>query len=104
MWTTLPGISRRSSPVYPSRQRMVQQRRSSSGPPRLPFGILATKACSNRQHLRRRTDPFPEDVAWAAVYFLSAEAALINGAILDAEQYPLIGRNPVKESPAGTLS
>jgi NAD(P)-dependent dehydrogenase (short-subunit alcohol dehydrogenase family) len=46
----------------------------------------------------------PEDVAWAAVYFLSDEAALINGAILDVEQYPLIGRNPVKESPAGTLS
>ena len=46
----------------------------------------------------------PEDVAWAAVYFLSDEAALINGAVLDVEQYPLIGRNPVKENPAGTLS
>jgi NAD(P)-dependent dehydrogenase (short-subunit alcohol dehydrogenase family) len=46
----------------------------------------------------------PEDVAWAAVYFLSDEASLINGAILDVEQYPLIGRNPVKESPSGTLS
>ena len=46
----------------------------------------------------------PEGDAWAAVYFLSDEAALINGAILDVEQYPLIGRNPVKESPAGTLS
>src|ERR1700761_4567926 len=46
----------------------------------------------------------PEDIAWAAVYFLSDEAALINGAVLDVEQYPLIGRNPVKESPAGTLS
>jgi NAD(P)-dependent dehydrogenase (short-subunit alcohol dehydrogenase family) len=45
----------------------------------------------------------PEDVAWAAVYFLSNEAALINGAILDVEQYPLIGRNPIKE-PSGTLS
>jgi NAD(P)-dependent dehydrogenase (short-subunit alcohol dehydrogenase family) len=46
----------------------------------------------------------PEDVAWAAVYFLSDEAALINGAILDVEQYPLIGRNPVKESADETLS
>lgn len=46
----------------------------------------------------------PEDIAWAAVYFLSNEAALINGAILDVEQYPVIGRNPVKESAAGTLS
>jgi NAD(P)-dependent dehydrogenase (short-subunit alcohol dehydrogenase family) len=39
----------------------------------------------------------PKDVAWAAVYFMSDEAALINGAILDVEQYPMIGRNPVKE-------
>jgi NAD(P)-dependent dehydrogenase (short-subunit alcohol dehydrogenase family) len=40
----------------------------------------------------------PEDIAWAAVYFLSDEAALINGAILDVEQYPMIGRNPSKDS------
>ena len=40
----------------------------------------------------------PEDIAWAAVYFLSDEAALINGAILDVEQFPLIGRNPPKET------
>ena len=46
----------------------------------------------------------PQDIAWAAVYFLSDEAALINGAILDVEQYPVVGRNPVKESPDGTLS
>jgi NAD(P)-dependent dehydrogenase (short-subunit alcohol dehydrogenase family) len=45
----------------------------------------------------------PEDIAWAAVYFLSDEAALLNGAILDVEQFPVIGRNPVKESPDGTL-
>ena len=46
----------------------------------------------------------PEDIAWAAVYFLSDEAALLNGAILDVEQFPVIGRNPVKENPDGTLS
>lgn len=40
----------------------------------------------------------PADVAWAAIYFLSDEAPLINGSVLDFEQYPLIGRNPVKES------
>jgi NAD(P)-dependent dehydrogenase (short-subunit alcohol dehydrogenase family) len=40
----------------------------------------------------------PEDIAWASVFFLSDEAALINGAILDVEQYPLIGRNPLKEA------
>jgi len=38
-----------------------------------------------------------EDIAWAAVYLLSDEAALINGAVLDMEQYPMIGRNPLKE-------
>lgn len=39
----------------------------------------------------------PDDIAWAAVYFLSDEARLISGAVLDLEQYPLIGRNPIKE-------
>lgn len=39
----------------------------------------------------------PEDVAWAAVYFLSDEASLINGAVVDLEQYPMVGRNPAKE-------
>jgi len=38
----------------------------------------------------------PIDVAWAVVYFLSDEAALINGSVLDVEQYPVIGRNPLK--------
>jgi len=38
----------------------------------------------------------PEEIAWAAVYFLSDEAALVNGAILDLEQFPVIGRNPTK--------
>ena len=40
----------------------------------------------------------PQDVAWAAVYFLSDESQLINGAVLDLDQFPVIGRNPVKES------
>jgi NAD(P)-dependent dehydrogenase (short-subunit alcohol dehydrogenase family) len=39
----------------------------------------------------------PEEIAAAAVYFLSDEAALINGSILDVEQFPVIGRNPIKE-------
>jgi NAD(P)-dependent dehydrogenase (short-subunit alcohol dehydrogenase family) len=42
----------------------------------------------------------PDDVAWAAVFFLSDEAALVNGAVLDLEQYPMIGRNPPKEIPS----
>jgi NAD(P)-dependent dehydrogenase (short-subunit alcohol dehydrogenase family) len=42
----------------------------------------------------------PDDVACAALYFLSDEAALVNGAVLDLEQYPMIGRNPPKEIPS----
>jgi NAD(P)-dependent dehydrogenase (short-subunit alcohol dehydrogenase family) len=38
----------------------------------------------------------PEDVAWAAVYFISEEAALVNGAVVDLEQFPLIGRDPAR--------
>jgi NAD(P)-dependent dehydrogenase (short-subunit alcohol dehydrogenase family) len=34
----------------------------------------------------------PEDIAWAAVFFLSDESPLINGSTLDIEQFPLIGR------------
>lgn len=39
----------------------------------------------------------PEDVAWAAVYFLSDESVLISGSVLDLSQHPVIGRNPPKE-------
>jgi NAD(P)-dependent dehydrogenase (short-subunit alcohol dehydrogenase family) len=42
----------------------------------------------------------PDEVASAAVYFLSDEAELVNGAVLDLEQYPMIGRNPLKEIPS----
>jgi NAD(P)-dependent dehydrogenase (short-subunit alcohol dehydrogenase family) len=39
----------------------------------------------------------PDDIAWAAVYFLSDEAPLVNGAVLDFEQFPIIGRNLPKK-------
>lgn len=40
----------------------------------------------------------PEEIAAAAAYFFSEEAALINGATIDLEQYPVVGRNPAKET------
>ncbi len=39
----------------------------------------------------------PEDVAHAAVFFLSDDGSMINGGVLDVEQYPVIGRNPPKQ-------
>ena len=40
----------------------------------------------------------PEEVAHFAFMFLADEAALINGAVVELEQHPIIGRNAVKES------
>jgi NAD(P)-dependent dehydrogenase (short-subunit alcohol dehydrogenase family) len=59
-------------------------------PPDWPTRLSKTVAPSGRIHS-------PEEVALSAIYFLSDEAALINGAILDVEQFPVIGRNPTKE-------
>ena len=39
----------------------------------------------------------PETIATAAVYWLSDESRPVSGSIVDIEQYPMIGRNPVKE-------
>lgn len=38
----------------------------------------------------------PEEIAAAAVYFLSDESGPVSGSILEIEQYPMIGRNPPK--------
>lgn len=40
----------------------------------------------------------PEQIAHFALNFLSEEAGPINGAVIDLEQYPVIGRNPIKET------
>ena len=39
----------------------------------------------------------PDEIAQAARYLLAPEATLINGAVLDVEQFPVVGRNPPKE-------
>lgn len=41
---------------------------------------------------------YPEEIAAAAVYFLSDESGPISGQILDIEQHPFIGRNPPKDN------
>lgn len=38
----------------------------------------------------------PQEIAHFAALFLSDEAALVSGAVVELEQYPMIGRNPVK--------
>jgi NAD(P)-dependent dehydrogenase (short-subunit alcohol dehydrogenase family) len=40
---------------------------------------------------------FPEEIAAAAVYWISDESGPISGQVVDLEQYPFIGRNPPKD-------
>jgi NAD(P)-dependent dehydrogenase (short-subunit alcohol dehydrogenase family) len=39
----------------------------------------------------------PEEIAAAAVYWLSNESRPISGSVIELEQYPIIGRNPTKK-------
>lgn len=39
----------------------------------------------------------PEDIAAHAVFWLSDESRPISGSVIDLEQYPFLGRNPLKE-------
>jgi NAD(P)-dependent dehydrogenase (short-subunit alcohol dehydrogenase family) len=45
----------------------------------------------------------PEDIAAAAVYWISDESRPISGSVLELEQYPVIGRNPPKEVSLGSV-
>jgi hypothetical protein len=38
----------------------------------------------------------PEQVATAAVYWVGDESRPVSGTVLELEQYPVIGRNPIK--------
>ncbi len=40
----------------------------------------------------------PEEIAAAAIYWLSDEAGPVSGQVVDLEQYPFIGRNPPKDT------
>ena len=59
-------------------------------PPDWPSKLPADSVPAGRIHS-------PEEVAMAAIYFLSDEAALINGSTLDVEQFPVIGRISTKK-------
>ncbi|WP_439487474.1 SDR family oxidoreductase [Algoriphagus sp.] len=41
---------------------------------------------------------YPEEIAVAAIYWLSDESGPISGQVVDLEQYPMIGRNVPKDS------
>jgi hypothetical protein len=38
----------------------------------------------------------PEQVATAAVYWVGDESRPVSGTVMELEQYPVIGRNPIK--------
>lgn len=40
----------------------------------------------------------PEEIAAAAMYWLSDESGPVSGQVMDLEQYPFIGRNPPKDT------
>ncbi len=40
----------------------------------------------------------PEEIAAASVYWLGDESGPISGQVVDLEQYPMVGRNPPKDS------
>jgi NAD(P)-dependent dehydrogenase (short-subunit alcohol dehydrogenase family) len=60
-------------------------------PPNWPESLPAEYAPSGR--LMK-----PEEIAAAAVYWLSDESRPISGSVVDMEQYPFIGRNPTKRA------
>ena len=39
----------------------------------------------------------PENIATAAVYWMGEESRPVSGSVVDLEQYPMIGRNPIKQ-------
>jgi NAD(P)-dependent dehydrogenase (short-subunit alcohol dehydrogenase family) len=59
-------------------------------PPDWPERVPRTKAPAGR--LLK-----PEEIAAAAVYWISDESYPISGSVIDLEQHPVIGRNPPKE-------
>lgn len=59
-------------------------------PPDWPERVPRTKAPAGR--LLK-----PEEIAAAAVYWISDESYPISGSVVDLEQHPVIGRNPPKE-------
>jgi NAD(P)-dependent dehydrogenase (short-subunit alcohol dehydrogenase family) len=66
-----------------------EQKRADGLPPDWPQQVEPQFAPSGRILL-------PEEIAAAAVYWLSDESRPISGSVCELEQYPIIGRNPAK--------
>ena len=39
----------------------------------------------------------PENIAAAAIYWIGDESRPVSGSVTEIEQYPVIGRNPIKD-------
>jgi NAD(P)-dependent dehydrogenase (short-subunit alcohol dehydrogenase family) len=66
-----------------------EYKRKDGLPPDWPHNIPAQYAPTGRIMA-------PEEIAAAAVYWLSDESRPISGSVVDLEQYPFVGRNPTK--------
>ena len=88
-----PGKSRARQPDQPgwvlTEQEIIRKER-------MVWMTTGTKTCRQCSPLLARI-LFPEEIAAAAVYWLSDESGPISGQVVDWEQHPFIGRNPPKD-------
>jgi NAD(P)-dependent dehydrogenase (short-subunit alcohol dehydrogenase family) len=66
-------------------QRRMDQGMAENWPTRIPVAYSPARRLIT-----------PEEIASTVIHFLSAEVGPISGAVVDLEQYPMIGRNPLK--------
>jgi NAD(P)-dependent dehydrogenase (short-subunit alcohol dehydrogenase family) len=67
-------------------QRRMDQGMEDDWPTRIPIAFSPTRRLIK-----------PEEIAATVAHFLSEEFGPISGAVIDLEQYPMIGRNPLKQ-------
>lgn len=66
-------------------QRRMEQGMEENWPARIPVAFSPARRLIK-----------PEEIAATVAHFLSEEFGPISGAVIDVEQYPMIGRNPLK--------